>query len=173
MMDVLIVDGYNIIGASEQLSKLKLQDMELARHRLIELLSEYKAFVGYRIIIVFDALYVKGTESRYTVNNIEVIYTQEDETADECIERLVKKVKNIKNKVYVATSDYLEQRTILSRGALRISARELLVDMKNMEVSIDAHLKRQKNKQRSVKLSIEKDVLEKLEKLRRGNIKNK
>src|SRR5699024_3887792 len=103
-----------------------------------------QAFLGNRVIIVFDALYVKGKESRTTVNNVEIIYTKEDETADECIERLVKSLKNVKNQVYVATSDFMEQRTIFSRGALRISARELLLEINNMDNDVHEQLNKQR-----------------------------
>jgi len=169
-MDVLVVDGYNIIGAWDELNKLKLKDMGLARSRLIELLVEYKAYTGNRVIIVFDALYVKGNESKKSINGVEIIYTRENETADECIERLVKTLKNVKNQVYVATSDYLEQRTIFGRGALRISARELLIELKNMESSISDELEQQTNEQPKIKIHMNGNIREKLEKWRRGNL---
>lgn len=169
-MDILVVDGYNIIGAWDELNKLKLKNMGLARSRLIEHLVEYKAYTGNRVIIVFDALYVRGNESKNLVNDVEIIYTRENETADECIERLVKSLKNVKNQVYVATSDYLEQRTIFSRGALRISARELLVELKSMEVTISEDLEKQSNKRPKIKIHMKGNVREQLEKWRRGNL---
>jgi|SRR5699024_7038694 len=169
-MDVLVVDGYNVIGAWDELNKLKLKDMGLARSRLIELLAEYKAYTGNRVIVVFDALYVKGNESRQSVNDVEVIYTRENETADECIEKLVKSLKNVKNQVYVATSDYLEQRTIFSRGALRISARELLMEIKGMETNISDRLEQQSKERPKIKIHMKRNVREKLEKWRRGNL---
>jgi len=170
-MDVLVVDGYNVIGAWDELNKLKLKDIGQARNRLIELLAEYKAFTGNRVIVVFDALYVKGVESRKSKNNVEVIYTKENETADECIERLVKSLKNVKNQVYVATSDYMEQRTIFSRGALRISARELFIEINSIEDSIQDQLIERNKKSPKLQIPMEKKVLEKFEKWRRGHIK--
>src|SRR5699024_12862479 len=104
---------------------------------LFDILSENKILKKNRVNVVFDAIYVKRRQTRETENNVEIIYTKEDETADECIEKLVQSLKNVKNQVYVATSDYMEQRTIFSRGALRISARELLVEIKNMDKDID------------------------------------
>ncbi len=92
-MVVLIVDGYNIIGAWPELEYLKEKDIGQARDRLIELLAEYQAFTGDRVIIVFDAYYVRGLESKQEQFKVEVIYTKEKETADECIEKLVRKVK--------------------------------------------------------------------------------
>lgn len=170
-MDVLIIDGYNIIGAWDELERLKMRDMGLARNRLIEMLIEYKAYTGNRVIVVFDALYVRGVESRSLMTDVEIIYTKEDETADECIERLVKSVKNVKNKVYVATSDYLEQRTIFGRGALRISARELQIEMKSMKSTISDQLEQYHNEKPQRRIPMEKGVLEKMEKLRRGKVK--
>src|SRR5699024_2431965 len=102
-----------------------------------------RAYSKRRVILVFDALYVKGVESKKRLGDVEIIDTRENETADECIERLVKKLKNVKNQVYVATSDYLEQRTIFSRGALRISARELLMEIKHMDVHVQSRLHEQ------------------------------
>lgn len=92
-MVVLIVDGYNIIGAWPELEQLKEKDIGQARDRLIELLAEYQAFTGDRVIVVFDAYYVRGIESKEEKHKVEVIYTKEKETADECIEKLVKTVK--------------------------------------------------------------------------------
>lgn len=168
MMDVLVVDGYNIIGAWDELNHLKLKDMGQARNRLIELLVEYKAFTGNRVIVVFDALYVRGVESKSLENNVEIIYTRENETADECIERLVKSLKNVRNQVYVATSDYLEQRTIFSRGALRISARELLAEIDSIESSINDQLAQRNNQRPKMKIPMKGNILEKFEKMRRG-----
>ena len=135
-MNVLVVDGYNIIGAWDDLQQLKEIEMGQARDKLIEKMSEYQVHTGNRVIIVFDAYYVRGIESKLKRSNLEIIFTREKETADECIERLVKGLKNVRNQVYVATSDYAEQRTIFGRGALRISARELQIELDNMQREI-------------------------------------
>lgn len=166
-MDVLLVDGYNIIGDWDELIRLRERDIAQARKRLIERMEEYQAYAGNRIIIVFDALYVKGTEHRQLYNGVEVIYTREDETADECIERLVKSLKNVNNEVYVATSDYMEQRTIFSRGALRIPARELQLNIEHYESNLPRQLARKQRHERQVRNQIAEDVLSKLEKMRR------
>lgn len=166
-MDVLIVDGYNIIGAWDELVKLKKRSISEARDRLIEILSEYRAYSGLRIIIVFDALYVKGLESKQAINKLEIIYTNEKETADECIERLVASVKHVKNQVYVATSDYAEQRTIFGRGALRISARELLINIENIDQNIAHSINNLPKYQGLLKSRIDEKTFRKLEKIRR------
>ncbi|MFD1363508.1 NYN domain-containing protein [Lentibacillus salinarum] len=167
-MNVLVVDGYNIIGAWEELKQLKLQDIGQARDRLIELLADYKAYTGMRVIVVFDAYYVKGIESKLNNFEVEIIYTKENETADECIERIVKELKTVINQVYVATSDYAEQRTIFGRGALRKSARELYIELNDIDREIGQQIKQHKNVQPQIKIPLKKDVLEKFEKWRRG-----
>lgn len=166
-MDVLIVDGYNIIGAWDELVRLKKRSISEARDRLIEILSEYKAYSGLKIIIVFDALYAKGLESKQAINNLEVIFTKEKETADECIERLVDSVKHVKNEVYVATSDYAEQRTIFGRGALRISARELLINIENIDHNISGSIQNLPRYDGLLKSRIDKETLIRLEEIRR------
>ncbi|SDR15541.1 hypothetical protein SAMN05216232_0014 [Virgibacillus subterraneus] len=168
-MFVLVVDGYNIIGAWEELQKLKEKDIGQARDRLIELMAEYQSYSGCRVIIVFDAYYVKGIESKHKSYNVEVIYTKENETADECIERLVKGLKNVKNQVYVATSDYAEQRTIFGRGALRKSARELYIEFKDIEREIEKDIEVHKKVQPKIRIPLKKEVHEKFEKWRRGD----
>lgn len=168
-MDVLVVDGYNVIGAWDELVRLKQKDIGQARNRLIDMLVEYQAFTGDRVIIVFDALYVKGTESRKSVYTVEVIYTKEEETADECIERLVKSLKNVKNQVYVATSDYMEQTTIFSRGALRISSRELLLEINSIDTVIEGQLKKQDKERPKSTIELDSKVRAQFEKWRRGN----
>ncbi|MCZ0703495.1 putative RNA-binding protein with PIN domain [Natronobacillus azotifigens] len=168
-MDVLLVDGYNIIGDWEELKGLKDKDLAQARQQLIEKMAEYQAYRGYRVIVVFDAYEVRGTETKQKQYKIEVIYTKEQETADQCIERLVKELKNIKTKVYVATSDYTEQRTIFQQGAYRKSARELQVEVNNIQAEINEELEIFKAQQATSKIPLKQDVLEVFEKWRRGN----
>lgn len=168
-MDVLVVDGYNVIGAWEELDKLKQKDMASARDRLIDVLAEYQAYSGRRVIVVFDAYYVQGISSKYRTHKVEVIFTKEKETADECIERLVKGLKNVRNQVYVATSDYAEQRTIFGRGALRISAPELYMEWRNIEREISESIAEHKNVKPQSKIVLDADILEKFEKWRRGD----
>lgn len=169
-MNVLVVDGYNIIGAWDELKKIKEKDIGQARDRLIQLMSEFQVYSGQKIIIVFDAYYVRGAESKENTYKIDVIYTKENETADECIEKLVSTLKNVKNQVYVATSDYTEQRIIFGRGALRKSARELLIELSEMNTEVGEEIKQYKKEQPQSKIELNKDVYELFEKWRRGNI---
>nr|WP_245301638.1 NYN domain-containing protein [Virgibacillus natechei] len=168
-VDVLVVDGYNIIGAWDELQRLKERDMAQARDRLIESMAEYQAYSGYRVIVVFDAYYVHGIANKLKAYKVEIIFTKEKETADECIEKLVKNLKNVQNQVYVATSDYAEQSTIFGRGALRKSARELHIELRNIEKEIEERIETHKKIQPQSRITLDKDILEKFEKWRRGD----
>ncbi|MEC5425603.1 NYN domain-containing protein [Virgibacillus sp. C22-A2] len=169
-MIVLLVDGYNIIGAWDELQKLKKTDIGQARDRLIEMMAEYQAYSGHRVIVVFDAYYVRGIASKLESYKVEIIFTKEKETADECIEKLVKKIKNIKTQVYVATSDYAEQRTIFGQGALRKSARELFIELTNIEKEIKKSIDHHTKVQAQSKIILNQEVLDKFEKWRRGDM---
>ncbi|MYL35909.1 hypothetical protein GLW08_20200 [Pontibacillus yanchengensis] len=167
-MIVLIVDGYNIIGAWPELQTLRDKDLGSARDLLIEKMAEYQAYSGAQVIVVFDAHYVRGIEKKVKNHKIEVVYTRENETADERIEKLSKERKNVRNQVYVATSDYTEQRTIFAQGALRKSARELHIEMKNIEKEIEKEVESQNQVNHKPKIPIKKEVLDVFEKWRRG-----
>lgn len=167
-MDVLLVDGYNIIGDWDELKKLRDVDLDQARQLLIEKMADYQAYQGTRVIIVFDAYEVKGLESKASKYNIEIIYTKEKETADQCIERLVKQIINVKTKVYVATSDFTEQRTIFQQGAYRKSARELAIEVNQIKKDISNDLKSFETQKKGRSLPIKQDILAQFEKMRRG-----
>lgn len=166
-MDVLLVDGYNIIGAWEELKRLRDEDLDQARNLLIEKMAEYQSYRKRRVIVVFDAYEVKGIENRHKQFNVEVIFTKEKETADECIERLIKQLKNVRTKVFVATSDFAEQRTIFGQGAYRISARELAIEVQNIEREIEEDI--QVHQQQTIRTTIplEEDVRKVFEEWRR------
>ncbi len=123
--DYLIVDGYNIIFSWDELSKLKDVNIDAARERLLEEISNYQGYTGKKITVVFDAYKVNRTpQTRMTYDNLEVVYTQRDETADAYIERTVHELTD-RYLITVATSDALEQLTVMRLGALRMSANML------------------------------------------------
>lgn len=168
-MNILVVDGYNIIGAWDVLQTAKSQEIAHARDMLIEYMADYQAYTGERVIIVFDAYYVEGMASKLTAFNVEIVYTKENETADACIERIVSDLKTVENQVYVATSDYAEQRTIFGRGALRKSARELYIEWKESKRQIEGNIKKHKSITPKSKIPLDKKTLEVFEKWRRGD----
>ena len=121
----IIVDGYNIIFAWENLAKLAQDDLDAARRRLCDILSSFAGFKKIRLVLVFDGYKVKGNPGeKENFHNIQVVYTKENQTADAYIEALVDQIgKNYA--VRVATSDALVQLSSLRSGVLRMSAREL------------------------------------------------
>ncbi|WP_203364265.1 NYN domain-containing protein [Bacillus sp. REN10] len=167
-MNILIVDGYNIIGDWPELRELKKHDLASARDRLIERMAEYQGFTGSRVIIVFDAHFVKGTEKKYRDSKIEVIFTRENETADERIEKLAIELNHIKNQISVATSDFTEQWVIFAQGALRVSARELLTEINSVNKQIGSRIKKIEEKRPNAKIQLSEEVAEIFEKWRRG-----
>lgn len=136
MKEYLIVDGYNIIGAWPELKKLKEHNLEEARDRLINILAEFQGFSGMTVYLVFDAHQIPGLGKKYNQSKLNVYYTREKETADELIERLVTRLVRRKNRIYVATSDLVEQHVVFGLGALRISARELAQKVKQSKRDI-------------------------------------
>jgi predicted RNA-binding protein with PIN domain len=149
MEDVLIIDGYNVIGAWPHLRNLREQNLDLARDLLIDSIADYQGFTGIRCMIVFDAYNVPGLGRTDQLRKVDIFYTKEKETADERIERLVKQLTRRRRQVYVATSDFTEQSVTFGAGALRLSARELWIKIQETvrEVSkqVDAQPLSQRN----------------------------
>ena len=134
--ELIIVDGYNIIFAVQELRELSKINIDSAKDKLKDMLANYQGYKGCRLMLVFDGYKKKGnTGSVENYFDLEVIHTKQDETADAYIERTVHQLVN-KYKITVATNDGLEQLTILSQGALRMSADMLLTDMKHISNSI-------------------------------------
>lgn len=123
--EYLLVDGYNVIFSWEELKELAEVNIDGARTKLMDILSNYQGFKNCTLILVFDAYKVEGHECEITkYHNIHVVYTKEAETADQYIEKVVHQIGR-KYKVTVATSDGLEQVIIRGQGAALLSAREL------------------------------------------------
>ena len=168
MKEYLIVDGYNIIGAWPELQDLKEENLEHARVRLIEMLSVHAALSKRKVILVFDAYQVKHNNgSRETIQGIEVIYTKENVTADMAIERLTAQIPK-HQKVFVATSDRLQQETIWGKGAFRISAKELKRDLDLTEKEHKPHYTPQLYVSNRLEERIDPEVRKKLEKISRN-----
>ncbi len=167
-MDILLVDGYNIIGAWPELDQLKKKDLAAARDRLVEQMAEYQGYTGYRVIVIFDAYYVQGIARKYNNYKVEVLFTKENETADERIEKLAIELSNIKTQIHVATSDFTEQWAIFGQGALRKSARELLNEVKVIEKKIEKKVLNSTKNKPSSKIQLSDEIAEIFEKWRRG-----
>ena len=147
--EYLLVDGYNIIFAWDELNRLAAQDIAAARGALIDILANYQGFRKCRVIVVFDAYKVKGNPgSVQTVHGVKVVYTKEAETADTYIERATYELRR-ERRVRVATSDGPEQVIILGHGALRVSARAFHAEVEAAEGQISAVLQSLVNRPRS------------------------
>lgn len=134
--EYLLVDGYNVIFAWDSLKVLAKDNVDGARNTLINILCNYQGYKKCEVILVFDAYKVKeNTGDVEKIDNINVVYTKEAETADMYIEKVSHKLaKN--NKVRVVTSDALEQLIILEGGALRVSSKEFFYEIKQAEDDI-------------------------------------
>ena len=134
--EYLLVDGYNIIFAWEDLKAVALGHLDAARKILCDSLCDYQSMRGCVVIAVFDAYKVKGNPgSHERYHNIDVVYTKEAETADTYIERATYEIGK-EHKVRVATSDGPEQLIILGHGALRVSASMFREEMEAARVRI-------------------------------------
>lgn len=167
--DVLLVDGYNMIGDWPELTKLAESGLEEARNRLLFRLANYQAFSGRRVIVVFDAYLVPGLGKSFTQSKVQIYFTKEKETADECIERLVRELSMRRRQIYVATSDMVEQHVIFGQGALRVSARELLIEVEQNEKELKKRLEEDQAKTTRNTLGgkLSPDVLKEFERWRR------
>lgn len=135
-VEYVLVDGYNVIFAWDNLKALAKENIDAARNSLINIMCNYQGYKKCELILVFDAYKVKGNGREIEeVNNISVVYTKEAETADMYIEKVTHKLaKN--HRVRVVTSDGLEQMIILGSGALRVSSRAFREEVKNAEEEI-------------------------------------
>ena len=128
--EYLFVDGYNIIFSWDNLKKIADDSLEDARKKLLDILSDYQGSCGHEVIVVFDAHNVsEGVGSVTPYSNLTVIFTKEDESADNYIERCAKILAK-DHRVRVATNDNLQQVIITGKGASRISAGELFNEVK-------------------------------------------
>lgn len=145
--EYLLVDGYNVIFAWEELSALSKVTLDGARGRLLDILCDYQAMKGCRLIVVFDAYRLKGhPEEAYAYHNIYVVYTKEAETADRYIERFAHD-NSKKYQITVATSDGLEQIIIRGEGCRLLSSRDLQADVERQKEQTRGILEEKKERQ--------------------------
>lgn len=168
MEGYLIVDGYNVINFWPELLKLKDLNLEHARERLIEILSDYAGFKKMKVIIVFDAHLVEGgVEKHEERSGVKIIYSGEGMIADLVIEKLMNVIPK-DARVYVATSDKVEQNVVWGKGAFRISSRELLLEVEKSKQESKQYLNGKKHISNPVDAQLTEDVRLILEKWRRG-----
>ena len=140
--EYLLVDGYNIIFAWDELKELAKVNIDSAREALIEILSNYQGYNGCNLIAVFDAYKVKGGERHIErKDNISIVYTKEAETADTYIERTAYELSGKKYNVRVATSDRLEQMIIMGNDARKVSANDFKKEVEQTNEAISQLIK--------------------------------
>ncbi|EHL15902.1 hypothetical protein HMPREF9630_01459 [Peptoanaerobacter stomatis] len=170
---ILIVDGYNVINAWEDLKKLSEENLEYAREKLNYVISEYAQFKGYKTIIVYDAYKVKDSVTRYEkIKNLEIVFTKEKETADTYIERYITELGPKKFlDITVATDDIAEQQVVSGKGGNRISTRQLYIEVNNAQVKIQEKIQKTvKNKRNTLDDFLDKEMIEKLNDMRKKDL---
>lgn len=168
MKPLLIVDGYNVIGAWKEAAR-QGWTMDEARDRLMHLLQDYSGYTGDEVVLVFDGY---QSDKRLTTEekhgDLTLVFTKHGETADAYIERMVAQKPRYRA-ARVATSDGAEQAMVLGSGATRMTARELLRELRQLRQSgFDAHASPSTLNRSSLASRLPQDVQEALERLRRG-----
>ena len=163
----LVVDGYNIINAWEELREISLTDLDHSREKLIDNITEYVEYTGRKGIVVFDAYNVKSSKEKVEQRkNITIVYTKEFQTADSYIEWFISTLSKYDD-IKVATNDYAEQQIVLGKGATRISSRELKLELETVKVRIKEESKAKKIQRNWLEDRLDMDTLSKLENIRR------
>lgn len=143
MKPLLLVDGYNVIGAWNVPREEHLS-IEEARDRLVHLIADYAGYTGEEVIVVFDGHYTdRPARSSTTVHGVEVVFTKHAESADNYIEAVCASAPRWR-RVRVATSDAVEQTVTLGHGAVRISSREFLLELSQVRLSGRGHMKEER-----------------------------
>lgn len=168
----LLVDGYNIIFAWEELKSLADADIGAARLKLMDILSNYQGFTQDTLILVFDAYKVEGGQGEiYKYYNIYVVFTKEAETADQYIEKTTHEIAK-KHNVTVATSDGVEQVIVMGQGAHRLSASDFYDEISHVEEKIrQKNLKRRDSSKNYLLDYAPEDVAHLMEEIRLGKKK--
>ncbi len=168
MKPLLIVDGYNVIGAWGGAER-GAWTVEESRDRLLHALQDYGGYIGEDIVLVFDGYQSDRrvrTEEQY--GPVTLVFTRHDETADSYIERLVAETPRYRP-VRVATSDGLEQSQVLSTGATRMTSRELLRELsQTRRQGLSAHQRPAVQPGRNIGDHLPEPLVERLERMRRG-----
>ena len=143
MKPLLLVDGYNVIGAWD-VPKAEHLSIDEARERLVHLVADYAGYSGEEVIVVFDGHYTdRTTRSRSVVHGVEVVFTKHAESADNFIEAQCAQAPRWRQ-VHVVTSDAVEQTVTMGRGAVRISSREFLLELTQVRAAGRGHMREEK-----------------------------
>lgn len=168
--NILIVDGYNVINAWEELSKIADKNLEEARSRLNDIITEFAEYNQVEAYVVYDAYNVKISKDRITkIKRTTIVFTKEDQTADAYIEKFLHDYKYKRNTtIRIATNDLTEQNMVLGKGAVRLTARELWLEVQESKKDIKRVLKKTENEGYTVEQRLDPKTYEILEKIRRS-----
>ena len=167
MKPLLLVDGYNVIGAWDVPKKEHLS-IDEARERLVHLIADYAGYSGEEVIVVFDGHYTDRTvRSHTTMHGVEVIFTKHAESADNFIEAQCEAAPKWRQ-VRVATSDSVEQTVTMGRGAVRISSREFLLQLTQTRAVGRVRMKEEKISRGDIFSRLPPHQREIFERMRRG-----
>ncbi|MGB7415732.1 MAG: NYN domain-containing protein [Thermosynechococcaceae cyanobacterium] len=170
-LTTLLVDGYNIIGAWPKLQKVRdRHNLEAARDKLSEALSNYSAFRGYQTHLIFDAQFQQGQGSTEIVTDLlHIFYTESGQTADTHIELYCAQARQRTGRVRVATSDSAQKLTVMGYGAEWMSAQQLVTDLMGTMRSIQESQRSAKQQPgRLLAHGLDPEAKQRLEKLRFG-----
>lgn len=169
LKEYLLVDGYNVIHAWEDLKELARENFEAARNKLMDILCNYQGYKKCTLIVVFDAYKVEGfNQEVQKYHNIYVVYTKEAETADQYIEKIVHEIGR-KYHVTVVTSDGIEQIVTLGQGGTLISAREFKQEIEIVSEQIRDDIQRRKESTKNYLFHhLDEEMQEKMEAVRLG-----
>lgn len=166
----LIIDGYNMIGQSQDLSQIAQENLEEARDQLLTAIANYNAVIADEVVCVFDAYEQSSMSSEYMYHGVKIVFTKEKETADSFIEKYVYDLYDKHTRhITVVTSDMSEQHAIFGAGAYRISSREMWRDLRENEVSVSKKLEGFNEQKPRTRIELSNEILEEFEKIRRGN----
>lgn len=167
MKPLLLVDGYNVIGAWD-VPRAERLSIEEARERLVHLIADYAGYSGEEVVVVFDGHYTdRSTRSRMTMHGVEVVFTKHAESADNYIEAMCAAAPKWRQ-VRVATSDAVEQTVTLGRGAVRISSREFLLELTQVRLSGRGHMRQEKVSRGDILSRLPPHQREIFDRMRRG-----
>ena len=167
MKPLLLVDGYNVIGAWSVPREEHLS-IDEARERLVHLVADYAGYSGEEVIVVFDGHYTdRSVRSRTTMHGVEVVFTKHAESADNYIETLCAEAPKWRQ-VRVATSDSTEQTVTMGRGAVRISSREFLIELTQVRSVGRVRMKEEKISRGDIFSRLPPHQREIFERMRRG-----